>query len=98
MPGLIDTSTLELSPRKRQQNMAFHDPSELADVLSRDIPWETYMTARLITDKDLQLIRRYDKRAEDLQASLVDEVRHARCRSVPPGRRDVYCATVLRLC
>lgn len=51
------------------------DPSELAEVLQRDIPWETYMTARLITDKDLQLIRRYDKRAEDLQASLIDEVR-----------------------
>lgn len=50
------------------------DPSELAEVLQRDIPWETYMTARLITDKDLQLIRRYDKRAEDLQASLIDEV------------------------
>jgi hypothetical protein len=52
------------------------DPSDLAEVLQRDIPWETYMTARLITDKDLQLIRRYDKRAEDLQASLIDEVEH----------------------
>ncbi len=76
--------------------MAFaEDRSELAEVLSRDIPWETYMTARLITDKDLQLIRRYDKRAEDLQASLIDEVRHARGRSArrcgpggrPPERR-----------
>eukprot|EP00878_Enallax_costatus_P027898 GHUV01030086.1.p1 GENE.GHUV01030086.1~~GHUV01030086.1.p1 ORF type:complete len:450 (+),score=138.79 GHUV01030086.1:518-1867(+) len=31
------------------------------------------MTARLIADKDLQLIRRYDKRSEELQASLLDE-------------------------
>jgi V-type H+-transporting ATPase subunit H len=48
---------------------------DLADILSRDIPWETYMTARLITDRDLQLIRRYDKRSEELQTSLLDEVR-----------------------
>lgn len=34
---------------------------------------QTYMTARLIADKDLQLIRRYDKRSEELQASLLDE-------------------------
>lgn len=47
--------------------------AELQEVLARDIPWETYMTARLITDKELQLIRRYDKRTEELQASLLDE-------------------------
>lgn len=51
------------------------DSSDLQDILHRDIPWETYMTARLISDKDLQLIRRYDKRSEELQASLLDEVR-----------------------
>ena len=51
------------------------DGADLAPVLQRDIPWETYMTARLITDKDLQLIRRYDKRSDELQASLLDEVR-----------------------
>ena len=50
------------------------DSADLAEVLARDIPWETYMTARLISDKDLQLIRRYDKRPEELQASLLDEV------------------------
>jgi len=49
------------------------DSADLAEVLARDIPWETYMTARLISDKDLQLIRRYDKRPEELQASLLDE-------------------------
>jgi hypothetical protein len=40
----------------------------------RDVPWETYMTARLITEKDLQLIRRYDKRSEELRGSMLDEV------------------------
>lgn len=52
---------------------ASDDSAELAEILSRDIPWEVYMTARLIADKDLQLIRRYDKRSEELQASVLDE-------------------------
>ena len=46
---------------------------ELLGVLSREVPWETYATARLISDKDLQLIRRYDKRSEQLQSSMLDE-------------------------
>jgi V-type H+-transporting ATPase subunit H len=31
------------------------------------------MTARLISDANLQLLRRYDKRPPELQASLLDE-------------------------
>lgn len=49
------------------------DSSELQEILQRDVPWETYMTARLISDKDLQFIRRYDKRSDELQVSLLDE-------------------------
>lgn len=45
-----------------------------SEILARDIQWETYSTARLITDKDLQLIRRYDKRSQELQAAMLDEV------------------------
>ncbi|GFR39893.1 hypothetical protein Agub_g398 [Astrephomene gubernaculifera] len=44
-----------------------------ADILGRDVQWETYATARLITDKDLQLIRRYDKRSPELKSSMLDE-------------------------
>lgn len=61
---------------------------DLADILRRDIPWETYMTARLITDRDLQLIRRYDKRSEELQNSLLDEVG---CTSISPAPPDCSC-------
>ena len=52
------------------------DPGELtaAAVLKREIPWDTYLTARLISDKDLQLIRRYDKANRDTQAQLLKEV------------------------
>jgi V-type H+-transporting ATPase subunit H len=53
------------------------DPSELSTpaVLKREIPWDTYLTARLITDKDLQLIKRYDKAPKEQQAQLLKEVR-----------------------
>jgi hypothetical protein len=33
-----------------------------------------YMTARLLSDKDLQLIRNFDKRPADTQDSLLKEV------------------------
>jgi len=53
------------------------DPSELSThaVLKREIPWDTYLTARLISDRDLQLIKRYDKAPKEQQAQLLKEVR-----------------------
>lgn len=44
-------------------------------VLKRDIPWETYMTTKLITANGLQHLRRYDKKPESARAQLLDEVR-----------------------
>jgi V-type H+-transporting ATPase subunit H len=55
--------------------MAFSGDLTSAQVLERDVPWETYMTARLISDRDLQLIRRYDKRDTITKESLLAEVR-----------------------
>ncbi|EYU39750.1 hypothetical protein ABFS82_06G176500 [Erythranthe guttata] len=43
------------------------------EVLSRDIPWETYMTTKLITGTGLQLLRRYDKKPENKKADLLDD-------------------------
>ena len=54
--------------------MAFSGELTSAGVLVRDVPWETYMTARLISDRDLQLIRRYDKKDIEVKASLLEEV------------------------
>jgi V-type H+-transporting ATPase subunit H len=53
------------------------DVSELTTtaVLKREIPWESFLTARLISDKELVLIRKYDKRPADVQADLLAEVR-----------------------
>ncbi|XP_057513410.1 V-type proton ATPase subunit H-like isoform X2 [Actinidia eriantha] len=42
-------------------------------VLRRDIPWETYMTTKLITGTGLQLLRRYDNRSESDRAALLDD-------------------------
>ncbi|PSC76439.1 V-type proton ATPase subunit H-like [Micractinium conductrix] len=42
-------------------------------VLRRDIPWDIYQTARLITDRDLQLLRRFDKKEASYQAKLLEE-------------------------
>uniref|UniRef100_A0A0D3BLF7 Uncharacterized protein n=1 Tax=Brassica oleracea var. oleracea TaxID=109376 RepID=A0A0D3BLF7_BRAOL len=52
------------------------DQAELSteQVLQRDIPWETYMTTKLISATDLQLLRRYDKKTESARAQLLDEV------------------------
>ncbi|KAF8034266.1 hypothetical protein BT93_C0534 [Corymbia citriodora subsp. variegata] len=51
------------------------DQAELTtdQVLRRDIPWETYMTTKLITGTCLQLLRRYDKRSESYRAQLLED-------------------------
>lgn len=47
--------------------------SDSLAVLRRDIPWDIYQTARLITDRDLQLLRRFDKKEPAYQAKLLEE-------------------------
>ncbi|KAG0563838.1 hypothetical protein KC19_8G063200 [Ceratodon purpureus] len=44
------------------------------EVLKRDIPWETYMTAKLINSTGLQLLRRHDHRPAHVQSALLEEV------------------------
>ncbi len=48
--------------------------SDSLSVLRRDIPWDIYQTARLITDRDLQLLRRFDKKEPAYQGKLLEEV------------------------
>lgn len=55
-------------------SMAHLADPDIAAVLRSDINWDSYASARLITDKDLQLLRRYDKRSPELRASMLDEV------------------------
>ncbi|GAB4821778.1 hypothetical protein N2152v2_008824 [Parachlorella kessleri] len=51
------------------------DPQELttAQVLRRAIPWDIYKSARFISDRELQLIKRYDKKDASYQAKLLAE-------------------------
>ncbi len=52
------------------------DPQELTSsaVLRRDIPWDIYKSARFISDRELQLIKRYDKKDASYQVKLLAEV------------------------
>ncbi|XP_031120039.1 V-type proton ATPase subunit H [Ipomoea triloba] len=67
------------------------DHAELTteQVLTRDIPWETYMTTKLITGTGLQLLRRYDKKAESYKTQLLDDDGPAYIRVFVSILRDI---------
>lgn len=48
-------------------------PSTQELLRTKEIPWDIYMTARLISDHELQLLRRYDKRDPEQRARLLLE-------------------------
>ncbi|KAL7170562.1 hypothetical protein ACSBR2_035438 [Camellia fascicularis] len=68
------------------------DNAELSteQVLKRDIPWETYMTTKLITGTGLQLLRRYDNRSESHRAALLDDDGPAYVRVFVSILRDIF--------
>ncbi|XP_041012162.1 V-type proton ATPase subunit H-like [Juglans microcarpa x Juglans regia] len=59
-------------------------------VLKRDIPWETYMTTKLITGTCLQLLRRYDNKSESYRAQLLDDDGPAYVRVFISILRDIF--------
>ncbi|KAG8390705.1 hypothetical protein BUALT_Bualt01G0111300 [Buddleja alternifolia] len=68
------------------------DQAELSteQVLRRDIPWETYMTTKLITGTGLQLLRRYDKKPENHKAQLLDDDGPAYIQVFVSILRDIF--------
>ncbi|KAL4193727.1 hypothetical protein AMTRI_Chr06g200900 [Amborella trichopoda] len=58
-------------------------------VLTRDIPWETYMATKLISGTSLQLLRRYEKRSESYCAQLLDDDGPAYVRVFVSILRDI---------
>ncbi|XP_073219520.1 V-type proton ATPase subunit H [Cicer arietinum] len=68
------------------------DQAELTSeqVLSRDIPWETYMSTKLISGTSLQLLRRYDHRPESHRAQLLDDDGPAYVRVFVHVLRDIF--------
>lgn len=59
------------------------------EVLRRDIPWETYMSTKLITGTCLQLLRRYDHKSESQRAALLDDEGPAYVRVFVNILRDI---------
>ncbi|CAN8276249.1 unnamed protein product [Cochlearia groenlandica] len=59
-------------------------------VLNKDIPWETYVTTKLISATGLQLLRRYDKKAESAKAQLLDEEGPAYIQLFVSILRDIF--------
>ncbi|KAL1369671.1 hypothetical protein AAHE18_01G005000 [Arachis hypogaea] len=68
------------------------DHAELTtdQVLRRDIPWETYMSTKLISGTSLQLLRRYDHRSESHRAQLLDDDGPAYVRVFVHVLRDIF--------
>ena len=48
-----------------------------ASILTHIIQWEVYMTAGVLSDRDVQMIRRFDKRDKFTQAALWEKARRA---------------------
>jgi V-type H+-transporting ATPase subunit H len=67
-----------------------HAELNMEQVLKRDIPWETYMTTKLITGTGLQLLRRYDNRSESQRAVLLDDDGPAYVRVFVSILRDIF--------
>eukprot|EP01112_Ceratiomyxa_fruticulosa_P019821 TRINITY_DN6578_c0_g2_i1.p1 TRINITY_DN6578_c0_g2~~TRINITY_DN6578_c0_g2_i1.p1 ORF type:complete len:454 (+),score=104.96 TRINITY_DN6578_c0_g2_i1:991-2352(+) len=42
-------------------------------VLSREIPWEGYQRADLISERELELIRRYDKKSDQIKSEVLEK-------------------------
>uniref|UniRef100_A0A0R0KZD7 V-type proton ATPase subunit H n=1 Tax=Glycine max TaxID=3847 RepID=A0A0R0KZD7_SOYBN len=59
-------------------------------VLRRDIPWETYMSTKLISGTSLQLLRRYDHRPESHRAQLLDDDGPSYVRVFVRVLRDIF--------
>ncbi|XP_020239298.1 V-type proton ATPase subunit H [Cajanus cajan] len=68
------------------------DQAELTSeqVLRRDIPWETYMSTKLISGTSLQLLRRYDHRPESHKAQLLDDDGPSYVRVFVRVLRDIF--------
>ncbi|KAK1572199.1 hypothetical protein Q3G72_029029 [Acer saccharum] len=67
-----------------------HAELTIEQVLKRDIPWETYMTTKLISGTGLQLLRRYDNRSESHRAQLLDDDGPAYVRVFVSILRDIF--------
>eukprot|EP00210_Caulerpa_lentillifera_P007158 g6848.t1 len=52
---------------------AEHETAESHDVLQQGIPWQAYVTSKLISEQEFELIKRYDKQPPEVKASMLAE-------------------------
>ncbi|KAG5547237.1 hypothetical protein RHGRI_013043 [Rhododendron griersonianum] len=90
--GLDSSVLVEVLPDSSSNSPIPMDHAELnmEQVLKRDIPWETYMTTKLITGTGLQLLRRYDNKSESQRAVLLDDDGPAYVRVFITILRDIF--------
>lgn len=60
-----------------------------AAILTHTIPWEVYLTSGVLSDRDVQMIRRFDKRDKFTQAALWEKARIV----VPPAATPLWRGT-----
>ncbi|GMH37353.1 hypothetical protein BSKO_05226 [Bryopsis sp. KO-2023] len=49
------------------------DAMDSKAALANEVPWQAYMTAKLITERELELIKGYDKQSEEIQNALLEQ-------------------------
>ena len=65
---------------------ALVDPAVAAEatILSHTIAWEAYLQSGILSDRDVQIIRRFDKRDKFTQAALWEKARRRAPRAAEP--------------
>lgn len=78
VPGRTPGLERGVSPSKVQEMEAaaelLAEPLARADVLTRVVPWDNYLSGGILTPEELALLKAYDKQSSDRQSDLLDEV------------------------
>lgn len=64
----MQVSAFDLSANGTEENII---PRKT--ILERTLPWEGYHKAAIISEKELEYIRRYDKKSEDIKKQLIEK-------------------------
>lgn len=57
-----------------ESELLMAEPITREEVLQRTIPWDTYVSAKKISQEDLELITGFDKKPINTQYDLIDSV------------------------
>lgn len=68
LPGVFHLKMMSVSSFTSPSGLDIVSP---LDALKTEIPWQAYCTANLITESELDLIKRYDKQPAEIQDSLL---------------------------